>query len=279
MTGLKELAVDGTRITAEGLQRLRAALPDCIVSPAAIDSSQDRAAAIAVLEHGGTVRAVANGNELEISTTSKLPNIPLRLVGISLDSRPVEDADLDPLAGLTALTNLNLSQTHVSDRGVAKLTGLRQLQHLSLYGTSIGAGCMENIGRLTELRSLSVGNTGIGESGWDRLRTLTKLETISLGMSGVADTNLAMLAGLPVTSLKASGARKLTAAGVANLSAFPRLQRLDLTDCTGIGDDAVEPLGRLTGLTLLNLTGGGVTAAGRARIRAALPKCDVQPKD
>ena len=92
----------------------------------------------------------------------------------------------------------------------------------------------------------------------------TSAVEVSFGLLGkqVADTDLALLDGLESTLVWLDLGRTLvTDAGVARLSRFSELRRLNLAN-TGVGDRALEVIGTLAKLEYCNLYGTAVTDAG-----------------
>jgi hypothetical protein len=70
------------------------------------------------------------------------------------------------------------------------------------------------------------------------------------------------------------GREPLTDEGLVHVTAFKRIERLDLEDAP-IGDAAVPHLKELRSLHHLNLRGTQVTEAGVQELRNALPDCEI----
>jgi serine protease AprX len=169
-----------------------------------------------------------------------------------LAGRPVQKrwrhlvTDLEPLAGLTNLTRLDLSSTGVSD--VTPLAGLANLTHLNLFST--GVSDVTPLAGLANLTSLDLFGTGVSDvTPLAGLANLTRLDLSSTGVSDV--TPLAGLANLTSLDLRSTGVSDVTPlAGLANLTS------LDLRR-TGVSD--VTPLAGLANLTRLDLSSTGVS--------------------
>lgn len=88
--------------------------------------------------------------------------------------------------------------------------------------------------------------------------------------SEMTDT-LAHLSGIPNTTAARFGGPGLTDAGLKNLSALKKLRRLDLTDCSAVGDETLKVVGELKDLEALILRRVGFTDAGLAAV-SGLPR-------
>ena len=153
--------------------------------------------------------------------------------------------DISKLAGLTALTTLDLSGTGVED--VTPLSGLTALTWLRLWDT--GVEDVTPLSGLTALKSLQLWDTGVEDV--TPLSGLTALTVLNLAGTGVKDvTPLSGLTALTWLSLLGTGVEDVTP-----LSGLTALKWLQLWD-TGVED--VTPLSGLTALTVLNLAGTGV---------------------
>lgn len=102
---------------------------------------------------------------------------------IDLSFKPVTDAELKELAGLSQLTSLNLSYTQVSDAGIKELVPLKSLTTLSLRGTKvtgIGFRALAPLKSLTsiDLRATHVSDPGLREIG--AIKSLTSLDLIAI---------------------------------------------------------------------------------------------------
>ena len=71
---------------------------------------------------------------------------------------------------------------------------------------------------------------------------------------------------------------QVTSAGLERLSALPRLMWLDLCD-TQVTDAAIDSLANCRSLLTVLLDGTEVTDEGVARLREALPDCEVRYRD
>jgi len=79
-----------------------------------------------------------------------------------------------------------------------------------------------------------------------------------------------------VTGLLRLEGRNVTARGVAALKPLSKLERLNLQGCKRLRDDAVPVLSAMTKLRVLDLKDSGISEPAAAKIRAALPRCEVR---
>ncbi len=168
---------------------------------------------------------------------------------LDLRATSITDAGLARLAGLTRLEVLQLPSRAGTDAGLAHLRGMRNLRIL-------GAGCPE---------------ARVGDAGLAHLRGMERLEELEFLAGHLTDAGMAILEGLPrlkdlrITANFATPDKfALSPAGVERLDRFARLETLHLSN-SGVIDDAwLRPIGRLTTLRDLQLSGSEITDAGLA---------------
>ena len=114
--------------------------------------------------------------------------------------------DLAPLAGLTALEDLDLHGTGISDRSTIHLAGLRALRRLDLQGTNISDAAAETLEQLNNLESLNLYRTQISNAGIERLSKLSKLRDIDIRYTRVTASGYeALRAALPRARIQFAG--------------------------------------------------------------------------
>ncbi|MCE9546537.1 MAG: protein kinase, partial [Planctomycetia bacterium] len=271
---LARLKLDGTSVTAEGLQALRTmpglqkldlgtlqipqstltqlaqALPQCEIHR---NPTSERATAQWVLQTGGTLTLSTPEGEVlrDISDAALLPQGPFVVREAVLAGKPqVTDADLAKFRGLAQLELLNLSGTSVTDAGLDQLAGCTSLRDLDLSQTKITAAAAPSLARLRTLKQLYLSGTTINGVALRQLLLLTKLTHLGLAHAGIGNGDL------------------------ANLRGFGQLTWLSLSG-DKIDDAAVEQLRELKKLRELNLIDSGITDAGLEDLRLALPNCKV----
>jgi hypothetical protein len=235
---------------------------------------------------GVTIRVVAARGDLEevdlagtpvddASAAALLGAPHMRVV--RLDGTPITDAALAGAPG-PALVELYLSFTSIGDPGLGLVD--RTAPHLTALGlghTRIGDASIERIARLGDLRTLVLSNIQVSPEALTGLASLHALERLYLDQTHAGDAVLAALApardtlrvlhlggsdvsdaGLPAlrafTELDelTIGDSRMTA-GIADLSAWPRLRTLSLVGLE-LGDKAVPQLAARPSLTVLDLS-------------------------
>jgi hypothetical protein len=109
-----------------------------------------------------------------------------------------------------------------------------------------------------------------------QIAQLANLQNLNLDYLPIDDRQLTLLAPLAHLSLKrlALEGTDITDTGLELLGRFERLESLDVAD-TPITDDGLVHLHDLANLRELDLQGSLVTAQGVARLRTALPNCEI----
>ncbi len=93
-----------------------------------------------------------------------------QLLWLKLDNASINDAALDNIAKLSALTRLQLTNTGITDNGIVKLQALEHLQSLNLMGTKVTAQGVLQLSKLKALRNLYLYHTGVNNNDWPGLK-------------------------------------------------------------------------------------------------------------
>jgi hypothetical protein len=110
---------------------------------------------------------------------------------------------------------------------------------------------------------------------WRALANCRWLNTVFVPYDMIDDGGLAELARCEQLELvRLANNQRLTSAGLAPLSALRWLRDLSVAG-SKLGDEAVEPLQKLTALRILNVRQTRLTPAGIARLKQALPHCAI----
>jgi len=182
-------------------------------------------------------------------------------------------------------------------KGLAELRDLREL-HLSGCGYAENAAFWRELSRLTGLQLLDV-----PDGSWKGLAVLKQVR--NLGIGGPTVEEIQELAGMDgLVGLRIAGCSNPSEEGMEELGKLNRLQMLDLSDGqfafqdleyligkgglpglrrlildgASVTDAGLERVARLKGLqkvSLHGLRGDKVTADGVARLRKALPGCEI----
>jgi len=195
---------------------------------------------------------------------------------LRLDGTPISDAALATTPG-GKLAELYVSRTVVGDQGLAILDSVPHLAALGLGHTQIGDATFDRIAKLGELHTLVLSDVHAPPKTFTKLASLHVLERLYLDQTRAGDVTLAVLVPahetLRVLHLEASevsedGLAALRAfteldeltigdtrmrAGIADLSAWPRLRTLSLVGLE-LSDKAVPQLAARRSLVTLDLS-------------------------
>jgi hypothetical protein len=233
-----------------------------------------------------TIHAIAARTDLEeldlagtpvddASAAALLATPHLRIA--RLDGTPITDAALAVAPG-AALVELYVSFTAVGDRGLAVLDALPQLAALGVGHTQIGDAGIERITRLAELHTLVLSSAHVAPGSLARLARLRVLERLYLDQTHADDATIAALAparetlrvlhleGSDISEAGLAALHVLTEldeltvgdtrlrAGIADLSAWPRLRTLSLVGLVDLDDKAMPSLAARPSLAVLDLS-------------------------
>ena len=153
----------------------------------------DREVARWVLANGGVVwtgeRPIQNERELP-SDNFRIQRIYLhdRTAALSLHGPFVQGPrriefnrdDIDRLASLKSLTNLEFSSTCVTDEIVRRLAKLTSLERLVVCGTSITDAGLPSLAGMKRLNRLDLSDTAVTDEGLKQIATMKSLTDLSL---------------------------------------------------------------------------------------------------
>jgi hypothetical protein len=157
-------------------------------------------------------------NVFDLDAKPKDPGAFHRVVRVSLRNTEATDDDIQILALLPQLENLDLTNTRVTGAGLAHLKGLKNLRVLGLWNTRVDDAGLEHIKGLTKMWQLILDGTKVTDSGLVHLKGMTGLEEwLGLTETGVTDVGLKHLEGF--TKLRSLNLRRTqaTEAGVRKL--------------------------------------------------------------
>ena len=163
-------------------------------------------------------------------------------------SARLRDEDLALVSSYTSLTDLSLEHTAITGAGLIHLRRLRKIEWLNLWQTTIGDEGLAHLSMLHSLQYLPVGGTRITDAGLEHLRDLPALLYLGLRDTDIGD------------------------AGVSKLTRLPVLKEINLRG-TKVTDQCIESLCRIPTLRKVWLGETGISARGRARLKAGLPMC------
>ncbi len=217
-----------------------------------LNSLNDKSSRDVVQKTGGTVtgvsffanRKVAND---DLRNLEWFPDLVSLVLGPQLTDRALEYLRFVP-----KLLILKLVSNPITDEGLAHLRHAPHLEELQLHGCrNVTDAGMVHVGKLKQLRHLDLGATKIGDAGLAHLSELSHLEHLDL---------------MHYT--------KITNAGIAHLAGLQKLTYLRMS-FTKVADRGLVHLESLRDMKVLVLGKTKVTEGGVARLRAALPGCNV----
>jgi Leucine-rich repeat (LRR) protein len=232
----------------------------------------------------------------------------LRRLDLSLTR--ISDRGLRALKSAPAIEDLNLYfAEQITDEGASVVRNWKHLKRLNLRGTKITDATLEFLAGVPTLESLDIGWAQITDTGLDHLTALTNLRRLSMGGNKLTDTALQFLRQMPqleyldiggqqrtdsglwsllltdagmqsiafateLRELRMDGAA-VNARGLEALKPLAKLERLNLQGCKRLRDDAAPVLSTFKHLRALDLKDSGIGEQAVAKIRAALPECQV----
>jgi WD40 repeat protein/tRNA A-37 threonylcarbamoyl transferase component Bud32 len=199
----------------------------------------------------------------------------LELKSLTLFETKVTGRGFAHFSRLENLQGLGASGAPLTNEGLAQFPPLPSLEYFQLGSTDLSAGYLAHVSRFPLLRNLMIPSAMAVPPGLEHLRG-TRVEILTLNwQTDLPDESLTHLAAIPnLRELSFRGTRCLTAEGFQHLAKVATLEKLILTK-TQFGDDAVEAIASLDRLTYLDVTESRLTLTGLARLKAALPTCEV----
>lgn len=216
----------------------------------------------------GSDELIIWGREL---TPSDLENLSRQthLKSLVLGEMKIDDSVFEIFKPLRLLEKLVIAYTSI--RGDFTALAGHPLKEVRLEGCRlVGDACARSLADFPTLRHLELHMTGLTDLGVEALSQLP-LEVLWLGPR-ITDRSLEVLGRMPTLRHLDLCAHMVTDEGVRALAGLGNLTVLWLTRCS-ITDESVAVLSGLSQLKELNVNDTGITAAGFAKLRAALPQC------
>lgn len=261
-----------------------ASLSICIALPA----RADEAAAVAALRAAGfKVKQAAGATEIGFGQPEWTPALWQRLgeipslTALRGTAKCADNAGLEVLTKLPRLETLYLNASTFDDQGFAVLAKRRSLQSLSLdHNARFTGHGVAALKALPHLRSLRFGGCmKFNGDGVKAAAELDQLESLQVHHCGVGDDDLASMAGMPkLKSLFVSSQfnGRLTDAGLKHLVQMQTLESLKLAEFVVTSEGGLDVLTKLGRLKTLELLKVGVSAAGIAKLRSAMPQTEIK---
>lgn len=195
---------------------------------------------------------------------------------LNLGSRwPLTGASTKLISTRTDLIELGLNERPLGDREIADLTTLTQLEVLNLGGTQLTSAGLAHLKGMADLRVLVLDGTAVDGDGLDHLVKLP-LEQLGLNETKVRGAvSLTKLAGFKMLREVYLRGLKLQDDDLRPLATSKTLRRIELS-ANPIADEGLKHFHAMSQLDQLRLVQcPGVTDAGVAALKKALPKCEV----
>lgn len=192
--------------------------------------ADDQQTIVAIRKVGGTVRAAENGWEVDFHLRGRsLTDDQLaRVAGLSavsslnLKRTRISSAGLAHLEAMKSLQVLHLEQTAIDDQGMQYLAGLKNLEYLNLFGTKITDQGLTHVSGLSKLQRLYVWQTAVTDDG------VVKLEKALPGLRVVRGVNLAKIAAeFPLEEPAALPTKTIGFVATTNVADAPRSRNGD----------------------------------------------------
>ncbi len=308
MDSLRELQVGASGITLAGIQKLQAALPNCVVY-AHTSSNSDELDLRGQIVSDATLPRIIAGQQ------------PKTLI---LEGPGITDASVPYLAALPGVTRLKLHGVSITNEGLSPFAAAHSINWIEFWNMpQITEAALPHIARIPDLKAVAFKSTGVYGPGLEHLHGLglewfylgntqfdgemlrqyvipfQELKGLDLAGSRIADEDVEDIAGMTVTDYLHLGFNpNITGPGLRFIRDLPPLRNLNLdfsgvddeglthlagtTELqnlhvrnTSISDESIETLGTLTGLQRLDVSRTWLTDEGVARLRELLPQTTV----
>jgi Leucine-rich repeat (LRR) protein len=180
---------------------------------------------------------------------------------VNLRGTKVTDSTLEVLAGLPGIERLDIGWAQITDTGLEHLSALTSLRWLTMGGNKLTDAALQFLRQMPQIEYLDIGGTQRTDSGlWSLMLTDAGVQAIA----AVTELRELSLAGTNVAGR-----------GLALLMPLGKLERLNLQGCKRLRDDAAATMAQFHQLRVLDLKDSSLSEEAVARIRAALPECQV----
>ena len=262
-TNLRVLNVHQTGITAEGADRLRELLPNCLVfDPHWQPSAAEDRFRTWVESKAGTLAPVGQIN---------VGDHPGHVAHFFVKSAE----GMERLRDVKGLESFEWEGLRDSDQQLAHVAGLDTVAGIALYDTDLTPAGFQSLAKMSQLESLTVEHAPqLGDEGFSHLRELRHLRNVSFQVAPCTDDGLAHLGSIASLRQIRLGQCTLTGRGMESWAKLPLLHTLRLYQVP-ITDVAIPYLKQIKSLRILELNETSISAAGAAELQQALPRCVV----
>ncbi|XP_027066936.1 uncharacterized protein [Coffea arabica] len=200
-----------------------------------------------------------HGGLVHLKGLTKLKSLKIRCC------KCITDSDMESLAGLINLKELQISSVNITNIGVSYLEGLSNLISLTVEGCNVTASCLDPISALISLQHLDLNRCSLSDDGFDIISAFRHLKVLNLGFNDVTDACLVHLKGLTRLESLNLDSTRVGDGGLANLVGLQGLRKLHLSD-TEVGNEGLRHLSGLTNLEEINLSFTSVTDGGLEKL-------------
>jgi hypothetical protein len=198
-----------------------------------------------------------------------------QMKALVLNGTPVGDAGLKEVGRLERLEYLYLGSTAVTDEGLKQLANLKELKVLGLWRTGVKGPGLAHLAGLSGLQTLMLNSAPLDEDGLKELAGLKRLSALSLADTPVGDGAIPKLLNVGALRILTLAGTRVTDAGIKQLVRQRLLRELDLRRCPGVTDASVDELAKFELLWTLHVGDTQISPQGVARLKRALPHCNV----
>lgn len=176
--------------------------------------------------------------------------------------------------------NLHHHTKTLGDQALAQLSECRSLERLVMGGNGAAtAAGFEHVAKIKSLKDLNL-NHCFGINSDEALAPLSSMPNLEkLQVTMISDQGLAHLAGVKSLKTLIIGTPSIvTGEGLEHLTGLPNLEEIILRTAT-VTDDDCDLLAKMKQLKRLDLICTGVTPAGEAKLKEALPEATIKRSD
>nr|WP_299381728.1 c-type cytochrome domain-containing protein [Allomuricauda sp.] len=146
--------------------------------------------------------AIFGQSAFHAESITGLLKIKEQIVSLNLSYLPITDANLDPVAKLVNLEELNLNFTQVTSDGLARLSSCDQLKSLSISGTMVDKGLEKVLRAFPALTTVHLWGTKISDTELQLLQDRFPDIRFVMGFEGNSEEEFQL--GAPILSNKSA---------------------------------------------------------------------------
>ncbi len=253
LSRLHEIALDATRVSAQGLATLTGAtdLRRITLDGTTQNEGFAHLASATKLE---SLDLIPNQGHSEFADEAVIHLKSIRgLTRLKLDGAKLSPAVMNWIAEQKNLKSLSLEYTAINAELLGQLVTLSSIESLSLSGSNFDDASVIALNAFSNLSNLDLSNTRVTDAGIAQFQPSQKLTELDLSGNRIVGGGLTSLRGSKIESLSLRGARADNEALLA-IESLTTLKRLRL-GYTSISNAALSRLAPLQNLQQLDLTG------------------------